>query len=67
MIRPLILTSIFTFSSLFGESVFTAEEFKTRRTKLAEAIPENAIAIFQGAPSETGYVKFRQYLSLIHI
>lgn len=61
MIRPLILTSIFTFSSLFGESVFTAEEFKTRRTKLAKAIPENAIAILQGAPSETGYVKFRQY------
>ena len=46
---------------LLAKSDFSAEEFKNRRNKLAHEMGTNSIAILQGAPSETGYVKFRQY------
>ena len=46
---------------LLGESIFSPKEFKARRLKLAKKMELGSIAILQGAPSETGYVKFRQY------
>ena len=46
---------------LLAKSDFLSEEFKNRRNKLAHEMGPNSIAILQGAPSETGYVKFRQY------
>ena len=46
---------------LLAKSDFSSEEFKNRRNKLAQEMGPNSIAILQGAPSETGYVKFRQY------
>ena len=46
---------------LLAKSDFSAEELKNRRNKLAQGMGPNSIAILQGAPSETGYVKFRQY------
>jgi Xaa-Pro aminopeptidase len=39
---------------------FPPEEFKARREKVYAAIGENGIAIVQGAPSPTGYTRFRQ-------
>jgi Xaa-Pro aminopeptidase len=41
-------------------SDFPPEEFAARRTKIYETIGRNAFAVIQGAPSPTGYVKFRQ-------
>ncbi|MDP6339046.1 MAG: aminopeptidase P N-terminal domain-containing protein [Candidatus Marinimicrobia bacterium] len=56
-----IILSILLLNVAWGESIFSSEEFKSRRTKLAKAMGTGSIAILQGAPSETGYVKFRQY------
>ena len=61
MKHKLFLLCIFTINIISAEIIFTADEFKSRRMKLAKELESNAIAIFQGAPSETGYVKFRQY------
>lgn len=44
---------------LFTEH-FTPDEFAERRTKVYDAIGENAIAILQGAPAPMGYQQFRQ-------
>ncbi|HEY0899659.1 MAG TPA: Xaa-Pro peptidase family protein [Sphingobacteriaceae bacterium] len=51
---------------------FPAEEFAARRNKVYDAIGPNAIAILQGAPAPSGYVRFRQtnefyYLSGIEV
>jgi Xaa-Pro aminopeptidase len=51
---------------------FPPEEFAARRNKVYEAIGQNAIAVLQGAPSPSGYVRFRQtneffYLSGIEV
>ena len=61
MKHKFFLLCIFTINIISAEIIFTADEFKSRRMKLAKELESNAIAIFQGAPSETGYVKFRQY------
>ena len=61
MKHKIFLLIIFIVNTINAEVTFTADEFKSRRMKLAKEIESNAIAIFQGAPSETGYVKFRQY------
>ena len=61
MKHKLFLLCIFTINIISAEIIFTADEFKSRRMKLAQELESNAIAVFQGAPSETGYVKFRQY------
>ncbi len=39
---------------------FPPEEFAARRKAVYDAIGPNAIAILQGAPAPTGYVRFRQ-------
>jgi len=39
---------------------FTPEEFAKRRSAVYDAIGTNAFAVLQGAPSPTGYVRFRQ-------
>ena len=57
----IFLLVMFIFNTINAEVTLTADEFKSRRMKLAKELEINAIAIFQGAPSETGYVKFRQY------
>ncbi len=44
-----------------AKGYFSAEEFKERRTRLAQEMEPGSIAVLQGAPTETGYVKFRQY------
>ena len=44
-----------------GHSIFSPKHFKARTLKLAKKMELGSIAILQGAPSETGYVKFRQY------
>ena len=44
---------------LFTEN-FPPEEFAARRAVLVEEIGSQAIALLQGAPSPTGYVRFRQ-------
>ena len=51
---------------------FPPEEFAARRNKVYDAIGPNAIAILQGAPAPSGYVRFRQtnefyYLSGIEV
>ncbi|HEY1023622.1 MAG TPA: Xaa-Pro peptidase family protein [Sphingobacteriaceae bacterium] len=51
---------------------FPQEEFAARRNKVYDAIGPNAIAILQGAPAPSGYVRFRQtnefyYLSGIEV
>jgi Xaa-Pro aminopeptidase len=61
MKNKILLLLIFILNIINAEVTFTADEFKSRRMKLAKELETNAIAIFQGAPSETGYVKFRQY------
>ena len=61
MKNKLLLLYIIIINSISAEIIFTADEFKSRRMKLAQELESNAIAVFQGAPSETGYVKFRQY------
>ena len=61
MKHKFFLLCIFTINIISAEIIFTADEFKSRRMKLAKELESNAIAVFQGAPSETGYVKFRQY------
>lgn len=53
-------------------SDFTPAEFAARREKVYDAIGPNAIAVLQGAPSPTGYTRFRQsnefyYLSGIEV
>ena len=57
----LTLLSIFFIQILIADNVFSANEFTLRRKKIAEKMSENSVAILQGAPSESGYVKFRQY------
>jgi Xaa-Pro aminopeptidase len=61
MKNKILLLLIFILNIINAEVTFTADELKSRRMKLAKELETNAIAIFQGAPSETGYVKFRQY------
>ena len=61
MKHKIFLLAMFIINTINAEVTFTADEFKSRRMKLAKELETNAIAIFQGAPSETGYVKFRQY------
>ena len=61
MKNKLLLLYIIIINTISAEIIFTADEFKSRRMKLAQELESNAIAVFQGAPSETGYVKFRQY------
>ncbi len=61
MKHKIFLLVMFIINTINAEVTFTADEFKSRRMKLAKELEINAIAIFQGAPSETGYVKFRQY------
>jgi len=61
MKNKILLLLLFIINIINAEVTFTADEFKSRRMKLAKELETNAIAIFQGAPSETGYVKFRQY------
>ncbi|MGE0553954.1 MAG: aminopeptidase P N-terminal domain-containing protein [Gemmatimonadales bacterium] len=39
---------------------FPAEEFATRRMAVARAIGPDAVALLQGAPSPSGYTRFRQ-------
>jgi len=39
---------------------FTPEEFASRRSRVYDAIGANALSVVQGAPSPTGYVRFRQ-------
>ena len=39
---------------------FTPEEFAQRREKIYDAIGNEALALLQGAPSPSGYVRFRQ-------
>ncbi len=46
-------------AGLFTED-FSAEEFRLRRSRLAEAIGPDAVAVVQGAASPAGYVRFRQ-------
>jgi hypothetical protein len=51
---------------------FPPEEFAARRAKIFDKIGPNAIALVQGAPSPSGYVRFRQsnefyYLSGIEV
>lgn len=41
-------------------SDFPPEEFAQRRAKVFDAIGQNAIALVQGAPTPTGFVRFRQ-------
>ncbi len=47
-----------------GFSLFTTdfppEEFTARRAEVYKAIGENGLALLQGAPSPTGYTRFRQ-------
>ncbi|MEK6756250.1 MAG: aminopeptidase P N-terminal domain-containing protein, partial [Bacteroidota bacterium] len=45
--------------SLFTKD-FPPEEFAQRRVKVYDAIGIGAIALVQGAPSPSGYVRFRQ-------
>ena len=61
MKHKIFFLTIFIINIINAEVIFKADEFKSRRIKLAKELEPNAIAIFQGAPSETGYVKFRQY------
>ncbi|MDP6033237.1 MAG: hypothetical protein QGH04_05230 [Candidatus Marinimicrobia bacterium] len=58
MKNKLLLLYIIIINTISAEIIFTADEFKTRRMKLAKELEINAIAIIQGALSETGYVKF---------
>lgn len=56
----------------FFTTDFPPEEFAARRAKIYDKIGPNAIAILQGAPSPSGYVRFRQtnefyYLSGIEV
>ncbi len=51
---------------------FAPEEFAARRAKVFDAIGPNGLAVLQGAPSPTGYTRFRQtnefyYLSGIEV
>ena len=39
---------------------FPPEEFAARRAKVYDAIGDKAFAVIQGAPSTTGYTRFRQ-------
>ena len=39
---------------------FTPAEFAARRAEVYKAIGENSLAVLQGAPSPTGYTRFRQ-------
>ncbi|MBK9709113.1 MAG: aminopeptidase P N-terminal domain-containing protein [Acidobacteria bacterium] len=41
-------------------SDFPPEEFSARRAKIYEAIGQTSIALLQGAPAPSGYVRFRQ-------
>jgi Xaa-Pro aminopeptidase len=51
---------------------FSPEEFASRRAGVYDAIGKGAVAILQGAPTATGYTRFRQsndfyYLSGIEV
>jgi Xaa-Pro aminopeptidase len=39
---------------------FTPQEFAARRARVYDAIGENSLALLQGAPMPSGYVRFRQ-------
>ena len=60
-------------SSLMAQDVplftqdFPPEEFRARRERVYEAIGSDAIALVQGAPSPTGYVRFRQSNSFYYL
>jgi len=45
--------------ALFTED-FPPEEFRARRESVYDAIGASALALIQGAPSPSGYVRFRQ-------
>ena len=61
MVIKYIIAIFYLSAFINADNFFTAEEFKTRRINLAKRMSENSIAIIQGAPSESGYIKFRQY------
>lgn len=46
---------------------FPPEEFAARRAKVYDAIGENGIALVQGAPSPSGYTRFRQSNELYYL
>ena len=59
----LLLASAFGFAQEgFGPFTtdFPPEEFAARRAKVYDAIGDKAFAVIQGAPSPTGYTRFRQ-------
>ncbi len=61
----ILLMLLFPVSAIAQEipyftSDFPPEEFAQRRAKIYDAIGSNALAVVQGAPSPTGYTRFRQ-------
>ncbi|GMR21700.1 MAG: aminopeptidase P N-terminal domain-containing protein [Acidobacteriota bacterium] len=60
-------------SAAYGQDValftddFPPEEFRARREKVYDAIGANALALIQGAPSPSGYVRFRQSNSFYYL
>jgi Xaa-Pro aminopeptidase len=71
-IRRLLLFFVFPVALVaqdipFFTTDFPPEEFSQRRTQMYEAIGPNAIALLQGAPSQQGYVRFRQYNEFYYI
>lgn len=58
LLIPLIAHSQVGFPLFTGD--FPPEEFAQRRGRVYDAIGVGAIALLQGAPSPTGYVRFRQ-------
>ncbi len=65
-VKILILFTV-SLNILSAEGYFSAEEFKNRRSRLAREMEPGSIAVLQGAPTETGYVKFRQYNEFFYL
>ena len=51
---------------LFTED-FPPEEFRARRERVYDALGANALALIQGAPSPSGYARFRQSNSFYYL
>ena len=77
-IRVVLALTVLSTSSLAQEgfSLFTTDfppdEFAARRARIYEAIGNTGLALVQGAPSPSGYTRFRQtnefyYLSGIEV
>lgn len=62
----ILFSMLFTTIALCQEGLelftkdFEPSEFAQRRGKIYDAIGTNAVAVLQGSPSPTGYVRFRQ-------